>query len=87
VKGDLRAAGWREVEHNTIPLNKTVTDFAGFARGIVFGNPLIDEIRQRGGVEPEDVMAAIIAEMQTRWGPEPATMPLLATVFTGRVSG
>jgi SAM-dependent methyltransferase len=87
VTGDLRAAGWADVEHDTIALDKTVTDFSGFAQGMVFGNPLIDEIRQRGGVEPDDVVAAIIAELQTRWGPEPATMPLQATVFTGRVSG
>ena len=75
------------MEYETIPLDKTVADYAGFARGIVFGNPLIDEIRQRGGVEPDDVMAAIIAEMHTRWGAEPATMPLLATAFTGRTPG
>jgi SAM-dependent methyltransferase len=87
VTGDLRAAGWEDVEHETIPRYKTVTDLAGFARGIVFGNPLIDEIRQHGEIEPEDVMAAIIAEMQLCWGPEPATMPLLATVFTGRTPG
>jgi hypothetical protein len=30
------------------------------------------------------VMAAIIAEFQNRLGPEPITMPLEATVFTGR---
>jgi SAM-dependent methyltransferase len=87
VTGDLRAAGWADVEHDTIALDKIVADFSGFAQGMVFGNPLIDEIRQRGGVEPDDVVAAIIAELQTRWGPEPATMPLQATVFTGRVSG
>jgi hypothetical protein len=75
------------VEHDTIALEKQVTDYAGFARGMVFGNPLIDEIRQRGGVEPEDVVAAIIAELRTRWGPEPAAMPLLATAFTGRAPG
>jgi SAM-dependent methyltransferase len=87
VTGDIRAAGLEDVEHDTMALKKKVTDYAGFARGMVFGNPLIDEIRQRGGVEPDDVMAAIIAELHSRWGPEPATMPLLATAFTGRVRG
>lgn len=85
VKGDLAAAGWVNVEHQTIALQKTVADLSGFARGIVFGNPLIDEIRQRGGVDPDDVMAAMIDEFRSRFGPEPLTMPLQATVFTGRV--
>lgn len=86
VKGDLEAAGWVDTEHAIIPLRKTVTDLAVFAQGIVFGNPLIDEIKQRGGVDAADVMAAIIEEFQNRLGPEPITMPLEATVFTGWVA-
>jgi len=84
VKRDLAAAGWVDVEHDTIPLRKTVTDMAGFARGMVFGNPLIDEIRTRGGADANEVMAAIIEEFSERMGPTPFTMPLQATVFTGR---
>lgn len=84
VKADLSSAGWRDVEHDAVALRKTVTDLAGFARGMVFGNPLIDEIGQRGGVDANDVMTAIIEEFRTRMGPEPITMPLRATVFTGR---
>jgi SAM-dependent methyltransferase len=86
VKADLRAAGWVDVGHETIALRKTVTDVARFARGAVFGNPLIEEIRQRGGVDPDDVVAAIAAEFQSRLGPEPTTMPLEATVFTSRIA-
>ncbi len=81
VTADLQAAGWQDIAHETIDLDKAVTDYAGFARGMVYGNPLIEEIRQRGGVEPDDVVAALIAEMQTSWGPPPGRMPLRATVF------
>lgn len=84
VKAELQGAGWADVEHDTVPLRKTVTDLAGFARGLVFGNPLIDEIEQRGGVDAGDVMAAIIDEFQDRLGPEPITMPLEASVFIGQ---
>jgi len=86
VKGDLAAAGWVDLEHDTIELRKTVADLAAFARGIVYGNPLIDEIRQRGGVDPDDVVAAIIDRFRKRFGAGPITMPLQATVFTARVS-
>jgi SAM-dependent methyltransferase len=84
VVGDLKKAGWIDVEHETIPLQKTVTDLTRFARGMVFGNPLISEIQQRGGVDPNDVAHAILREFRSSWGTEPATMPLQATVFTGR---
>jgi ubiquinone/menaquinone biosynthesis C-methylase UbiE len=86
VKAELEATGWVDVEHDTISLRKTVTDLTAFARGLVFGNPLIDEIHQRGGVDAEDVMTAIIKEFQHRLGPEPITMPIQATVFSGRVA-
>ena len=85
VKDDLAAAGWVDLEHETIALRKTVADLSGFARGIVYGNPLIEEIRQRGGVDPDDVMAAIVDGFRKRFGPEPFVMPLQATVFTARV--
>jgi len=84
VKADLRAAGLADVGHETIAIDKTVADVAGFARGLVFGNPLIAEIESRGGVEPDAVVAAVIEAFQDRFGPEPITMPLEATVFTGR---
>jgi SAM-dependent methyltransferase len=86
VKAGLRAAGWTDVGHETVALRKTVTDLTGFARGIVFGNPLIEEIRQRGGIDPKDVAAAIVDEFKSRMGPEPVTMPLEATVFTARIA-
>jgi SAM-dependent methyltransferase len=84
VVDDLGSAGWKDVEHETIALQKTVTDLGRFARGMVFGNPLLTEIEQRGGVDPADVMNAIHEEFLARWGPEPAVMPLQANVFTGR---
>jgi len=72
------------IEHETITLRKTVTDTAGFARSIVFGNPLIEEIRQRDGADADDFVRAIITEFHDRFGPEPFAMPLEATVFTAR---
>lgn len=84
VRADLLAAGWTTIEHETIALRKTVTDTAGFARGIVFGNPLIEEIRQRDGADAQDFLRAVITEFHDRFGPEPFAMPLEATVFTAR---
>jgi SAM-dependent methyltransferase len=84
VRADLQAAGWTMVEHETIALRKTVEDTAGFARGIVFGNPIIEEIRQRDGADVDEFVRAMIAEFHNRFGPEPFAMPLEATVFVAQ---
>ena len=82
IHADLRSAGWTTIEHQTLPLQKTVTDTAGFARGIVYGNPLIEEIRQRDSTREAEILAAVTAELTNRFGPDPFVMPLEATVFT-----
>jgi len=84
VVADLQTAGFSDIEHETMQLQKTIRDLEGFARGLVFGNPLIAEIEQRGGVSADDVMSAVLEEFKTRMGPEPKSMPLEATAFVGR---
>ncbi len=86
VREDLKAAGWRDVKHETIRLKKKIADPEGFARGLVYGNPLIDEIRARGGVDPETVAAAVLDALMETFGPEDMTMPLEATIFTCTVT-
>jgi len=83
VLADMKAAGFADVSHQVIELKKQIGDIAGFARGLVLGNPLGPEIVARGTVSPEDVIAEIDRRMRTAFGPEPAVMPLKATVFSG----
>jgi hypothetical protein len=54
-----------------------------FARGMVFGNPLYDQIRARGG-DPEAVVAAILAELRERFGSDPMVVQLQEIVFQAR---
>jgi ubiquinone/menaquinone biosynthesis C-methylase UbiE len=82
VREDLKAAGWQDVTHETIQLKKKLVNPEGFARGLVYGNPLIDEIRNRGGVDPETVTAAVLRALNVTFGPTDMTMPLEATMFT-----
>ncbi len=85
VRADLAAAGWDDVEHETIPLMKTIKNPEVFANALVYGNPLIDEIRQRGGVDPSEVVDAMLDALQSTFGPTPLVMPLQATTFQCRV--
>lgn len=84
VVADMEAAGWHEVTHQAVPLNKTVSDPGLFARGAVFGNPIIDEIRSRGDVDPETVVSALEDAFLATFGPAPFDMKLRATVFSAR---
>lgn len=79
---DLEAGGLRNVTAEIIPIDKAVASWAVFARGIVFGNPIIDEIVERGQTGPEQVATAVEARFRNAFGPEPGPMPLKATVFT-----
>ena len=82
VEADLKTAGFHEISSETIAIEKEVRDWARFARGIVFGNPFIDEIENRG-VDADDVLQAILAAFTGRFGRSPSSMPLLATVYKG----
>jgi ubiquinone/menaquinone biosynthesis C-methylase UbiE len=84
VTAHLKEAGFSEIQSETVKRSIEVADWAPFARALVHGNPLIDEIRARGSVAPEKVVAAILDGLRQRLGPEPATLPLEAIIFDAR---
>ena len=67
-----------------VSLQKEIPDAAIFARGIVYGNPLIDQIRARGSVEPERVFDAVVQDLRREFGADPGRMPLQAIVFSAK---
>ncbi|SDE12063.1 class I SAM-dependent methyltransferase [Ruegeria marina] len=86
VHKDLAAAGWQDVTHETIRLRKKIMDPEAFARGLVYGNPVIDELRTLGGVDPEIVAEAVLRALEVTFGPTDMTMPLEATIFSCTVT-
>jgi SAM-dependent methyltransferase len=84
VCADLASAGLQNVEHQELSRQRTVTDLAGFARGLVYGNPVVDEIITRGA-DPDDAVSLVLHGLVDRLGPEPATMPLKIHVFTCKI--
>lgn len=83
IAKDLADAGFDSVTIEDVPLDKTVTDWALFARGLVLGNPIAEEVFARG-VDPADVIVKVEAALSTRFGAAPSRMPLLATVIHAR---
>ncbi len=82
VMDDMRRGGFETVTHQVIDIDKPVSDFGLFAKGLVLGNPLIDEIRSLENVDETDVIKALESKLGTAF-PD-GTMPLKALIFEGR---
>jgi SAM-dependent methyltransferase len=82
VTADLAGAGFRDISHEAVPVKKKVADVAAFARGIISGNPIVNEIVERG-MDPAEVTANVERRFRETFGPA-LTMKLLAHVFTAR---
>ena len=82
VKEFLIAAGFGDVGIVVIRQERELPDIAHFARSAVFGNPLIDQIRARGGVDPERIVEALAREYRREFGDKPGRMPIQAIVFS-----
>jgi ubiquinone/menaquinone biosynthesis C-methylase UbiE len=84
VKEALADAGFSDIDVSVVSRTKEIADPSGFARAMVFGNPLLDQIKARGGVDPEDVIAANLDGLKREFGSERMRMPLQAIMFSAR---
>jgi SAM-dependent methyltransferase len=82
VKESLIDAGFGDIGIAVVRLEKEIPNAAIFARGLVYGNPMIDQIRARGGVEPELIVDAMVNALRQEFGADPGRMPLQAIVFS-----
>jgi SAM-dependent methyltransferase len=57
-----------------------ILDARAFARGLVF-SPVIEEIRERGGVEPEKIVEALAEALTREYGSNPTRYPMQAILF------
>jgi SAM-dependent methyltransferase len=80
VKESLIDAGFGDLQIAVVRLEKKIGNVELFARGLVYGNPLIDQIRERGGVDPESVVDSISEALRREFDVD-ARMPLQAIVF------
>lgn len=75
----LNNAGFSHTETEVLPLIASIPSAAEFARGLVFGNPLTEEILSRGG-NPELVCTALTQAIESNLG---SSMPLQAVIIEG----
>jgi ubiquinone/menaquinone biosynthesis C-methylase UbiE len=84
IKASLIEAGFADIEAAVVRLRKEIPDARAFARGQVYGSPLIDQLQARGGVEPEKVVDALVQELHREFGADPGRMPLQAIMFSAK---
>ncbi len=84
IERTLRSAGFEGIGIDRVRLDQPVSSFANFTKGLVHGNPLYDEVKDRGGVDPDAVEAMILKNLHDAFGPDGATMPLQALFVTAR---
>ena len=87
VKEWLISTGFDDLGIAVVRLQKVIPDSAAFARGLVYGNPLIEQVRSRGGVEPERIVDAVLEAVRGEFGADPGRMPLQAIVFSATKRG
>jgi SAM-dependent methyltransferase len=84
IKDSLDDAGFSDLTIVVLSLNKLVPDVVTHARALVLGNPLVDQIRARGSVDPERVIEALAEAIPREFGTDPTRIPLQAIVFEAR---
>ena len=77
IENSLASAGFAAASSETVDVISAIPSATDFATGLVYGNPLFDEIQQRGG-DPQVVHQAISTSLEARLG---ASMPLRAIVL------
>ena len=84
IKDSLDQAGFNDLRIAMLSLKKTVPDVATYARALVLGNPLIEQIRARGSVDPEQIIEGLAEAIPREFGTDPVRLALQAIVFEAR---
>jgi hypothetical protein len=79
VREGVDTAGFREFSARVVRIDKAIADVAAFADGLVFGNPLADQLRARG-VDLARFHADLATTLKAEFG-DPARTSLQALFF------
>ena len=82
IKEALIDSGFIDIAISVVGMRAQIPDMTAFSRGIVYGNPLIDQIQERGGVAPDRIVDAMTNALRRQFGDEPACMPLQAIIYS-----
>jgi SAM-dependent methyltransferase len=84
VEGLLQEAGFTQIETDVVDRIGESESAAAAAKGLVFGNPIINAIQERGTVSPEPIMHAVATRLSQEGGAQPMRLPMRALIFHAR---
>lgn len=77
IRDTLLTAGFKQVEIETVTLQSNIPSAENFSRGLVYGNPLLEEILARNGA-PDKICATLTEALEDKLG---SSMPLQAVII------
>jgi ubiquinone/menaquinone biosynthesis C-methylase UbiE len=80
IKDAVTEAGFTGLRIKVLSRDQAIPNVAAFAHGFVYGNPLAEQVRARGG-DPDAVVTALTEIYRREFGPDPGRMPLQAILF------
>jgi SAM-dependent methyltransferase len=83
TKESLLGAGFVDIRIDVVAFEKDIPDPENFAFGLVFGLPIIEQVRSRGGVDADEVARALGAALRRERGAT-GRIPFQAIVFDAR---
>lgn len=84
IRDSLREAGFVDIEASVVRLESRVPDPALFARGLVFGTPIIEQIRALSGAKPEQLLDMLTDALVRELALPDRLLQLQAIVFEAR---
>ena len=79
----LDGVGFTGINVSVVGIQKVVEDAYSFARGLIYGSPVVEEFLLRG-VDVHSVVDALTEILLREFGSQPIRMPLRAIVFDAR---
>ena len=84
VTGMLKDAGFDAIEVSVLSKDAISPSAADITKGLIEGNPIIAEIRQRATADVETIKAAVAKAISDRFGDKPVRSNMQAMVFSAR---
>jgi len=79
----IQDEGFGEVTVHVVPHESAVGSWTDFADGLILGNPVSDQIRERGG-DLDAIKADAVAAFSQEYGDAPATVPIQAIFYVAQ---
>jgi SAM-dependent methyltransferase len=79
IRRAVTETGFSDFRAEVLHVDKAVPDMALFARGLIYGNPVVEQIRMRGG-DPDQIIETLSAALRREFG-DPGRVPLRVIMF------